>query len=88
MIQRDHVRQTLLQFLREDTSADVNDLTDDTLLRDGLGLDSVDFVGLIMRIEGHYRIRLTHTELETVNTAGDLLNLVQSKTLQEAPLAA
>jgi acyl carrier protein len=80
MPERESTRRTLLQFLRDDTAAEISDLTDDTCLRTGLNLDSVDFVGLIMRIEGEYRVRLTHEELEKIATVGDLLNLIQAKT--------
>ncbi len=80
MADRDSIRQTLLQFLREDSAADLAIIEDTSELRGGLGLDSVDFVGLVMRIEGHYRIRLTREELEGLNTVGDLLTLVEGKT--------
>ncbi|MFL5327885.1 MAG: acyl carrier protein [Gemmataceae bacterium] len=79
MPDRESIRCTLLQVLRDDTAVEVETLADDMCLRSALGLDSVDFVGLIMRIEGEYRIRLTHEELGTIATVGDLLNLIQSK---------
>ena len=88
MTDRASIRATLIQFLREDTAATLDDNLDDSKgLRDELGLDSVDFVGVIMRIEGHYRIRLSREELDKVATIGDVLTLVQSK-IHAKPLAA
>lgn len=84
MADRDSIRQTLLQFLREDSAADMAIIDDTTELRGGLGLDSVDFVGLVMRIEGHYRIRLTRGELDGLGTVGDLLTLVAGKVANPA----
>ena len=52
----------------------------------GLGLDSVDVVGLVMRVERHFRIRLAMEELLEVKTVGDLLDLIHSKTAGLAPV--
>lgn len=82
MIQREAVRQTLLQFLRDDTALTINDLPESADLRGELQLDSVDFVGLIMRIEGEYRIRLVHQELEQIHTLSNLLDLIEKKTAE------
>lgn len=79
MANRDNIRQTLIQFLREDSPADMAIIDDSTELRGGLGLDSVDFVGLVMRIEGHYRIRLSREELDGLGTVGDFLTLLEGK---------
>lgn len=79
MADRASIRQTLLQFLKEDTGVETIDIGEMTSLTEGLAMDSVDFVGLIMRIEGHYRIRLSRPELEQLKVVGDLLNLIESK---------
>ena len=84
MPDRQSIRQQLTQFLEEDTNAPQSDLGDAVNLRADLGLDSVDFVGIIMRIESHYRIRLTHAELETVVTVGNLLDLLEAKIAEAA----
>lgn len=79
MIDRAMVRETLVHMLQEDTTCDVAAITDESDLRGSLGLDSVDFVSLVMRMEGQYRIRFTRDELESLTTVGDLLALVESK---------
>lgn len=86
MTDRAAIRQKLLQFLIEDTGLDAENIADDTSLTEGLGLDSVDFVGLIMRIEGQYHIRLTRVELEQLKVVSDLLSLIETKL--QAPSAA
>lgn len=79
---RAEVKAKLIAFLHEDTAVEVEDLDDTTSLREGLGLDSVDLVGIIMRIEGLYKIRLSHTELEAVTNVGTLLDLIHAKRAQ------
>jgi acyl carrier protein len=39
----------------------------------------VDVVSIVSQIERHFRLRLTHQELETLATVGDVLNLLQAK---------
>ena len=46
---RDELRATLSTLLEEEMG-EAYDLDDDRDLREGLGLDSVDVVGLVMRI--------------------------------------
>jgi len=79
MTDRREIWNKLVEFLESDTDVRIDDLDDSLPLREGLGLDSVDLVGIIMRIEGHYRIRLSHGELEKVTTVGALLDLIQAK---------
>jgi acyl carrier protein len=79
MTSRTDILQKLVEFLESDTEVRLANLSDDLSLREGLGLDSVDLVGIIMRIEAHYRIRLSHAELETVTTVGALLDLIEAK---------
>lgn len=88
MNDRGRILQTLVEFLESDLENVPENISEDLSLREGLGLDSVDLVGVIMRIEGHYRIRLTHTELETVNTVGTLLDLIETKLASLPPSEA
>jgi acyl carrier protein len=79
MSDRDIVLNNLVQFLESDTDAPVENLDESLSLREGLGLDSVDLVGIIMRIEEHYRIRLSQDELERITTVGTLIDLIHNK---------
>jgi hypothetical protein len=47
----------------------------------------VDLVGLVMRIEREFRVRLTSEELAAVKRVGELLDLMEAK-LAERPSAA
>jgi len=83
MTDRESLRATLVGLL-EDEMGQPYDLGDDAVdLRTGLGLDSVDVVGLVMRVERQFRIRLAMEELLEVKTVGDLLELVHSKTTSQ-----
>jgi acyl carrier protein len=79
MPDRETIRKTLIELVEADTGEKHANLDDNLNLREGLGLDSVDVVSIVSQIERHFRIRLTHQELETLTTVGDVLNLLQSK---------
>ena len=79
MSSREVIRATLLGLLEEEMGEPFPELADDQDLRESLGLDSVDVVGLVMRIEREFRIRLSPDELATVKQVGDLLDLVAAK---------
>jgi acyl carrier protein len=84
MSTRERLRTTLLHLLEEEMGASYPELEDDQDLRESLNLDSVDVVGLVMRIEREFRIRLATEELATVKRVGDLLELMETK-LGESP---
>jgi acyl carrier protein len=79
MSTRETLRATLLNLLEEEMGEPFPSLTDDQDLREGLGLDSVDVVGLVMRIEREFRVRLSQEELLTTRRVGDLLDLMEAK---------
>ena len=85
MTDRETVRQTLIELLEADTGEKYDELKDEANLREGLGLDSVDVVSIVSQIERRFRIRLTHEELQTLSTVGDVLNLLQTKVASAAP---
>jgi acyl carrier protein len=79
MHDRESIRQALGRFLEEETGEKPADLDDAKGLREGLGLDSVDVVSIVLQIERHYRVRLSQEELAKLTTVGDMLDLLQAK---------
>lgn len=79
MSTRETLRTTLLNLLEEEMGESFPLPADDQDLRESLGLDSVDLVGLVMRIEREFHVRLTPEELAQVKQVGDLLDLMEAK---------
>src|SRR5262249_22957865 len=79
MPDRDTIRRTLIELLEADTGEKYTDLDDNSNLREGLGLDSVDVVSVVRQTERQYRIRLTHQDLESLVTVADVLTLLEKK---------
>lgn len=79
MTDRKAILQKLVEILESDTDVRLEQVDEGVSLREGLGLDSVDLVGIIMRIEGHYHIRLSQAELAELSTVATLLDLIEAK---------
>ena len=79
MESRETLRSTLVNLLEEEMGEPYPALDDEQEIREGLGLDSVDVVGLVMRIEQSFRVRPSSEELAEVRRVGDLLDLLEAK---------
>jgi acyl carrier protein len=79
MSTRETLRTTLMSLLEQEMGESYPSLTDDQDLRESLNLDSVDVVGLVMRIEREYHVRLATEELAGIKRVGDLLDLMEAK---------
>lgn len=79
MITRAAIRTTLLELFEAETGDPIEELNDDQDLSEELGLDSVDMVSLIMQLERHFKIHLTHEELAAATTCAKLVDLVDAK---------
>jgi acyl carrier protein len=76
---REELRRSLLVKLEADTGETIDRLDDNVDLRAELGLDSVDFVQLVIHIQSQYGILLESKDLENVSRVGELLDLLQTK---------
>lgn len=76
---RDQIRGVLHAIFEEETGETVAALRDEDVLAKDFALDSVDMVGLLMRVEGHFHVRLTNAELVESQTVGALIDLVHDK---------
>jgi acyl carrier protein len=79
MLDRDAIRQTLINLLHDEIGEDFRNVADAQNLRTELGLDSADVVSVISQIERRYHIRMSREELEKLITVGDVLDLLQAK---------
>ena len=73
------LRQTLIDLLESETGNRPENLADDTILTEGLGLDSIDLVSLVVQVENKFHIKISTEELKNVKKVGDLLDLLQGK---------
>jgi acyl carrier protein len=77
---RTELAQVLLELVEDETGDKFTDIDDDTDLRTGLRLDSLDMVSLILKTETRLNIKIESHELNGVTTVGRMLDLLQVKT--------
>ena len=82
---RQQLRNTLLDVLEQETWERPENLADDVKIREQLKLDSVDLLSVMLRVETLLNISLNSRDFEKVVTVGHLLDVIQSK-LVVAPL--
>jgi len=76
---RQQLRETLLDVLEQETWERPANLADHVKIRDGLKLDSVDLLGVTLRVENQLGISLDARDFEKIVTVGDLLNAIEGK---------
>lgn len=76
---RQELRTTLLDVLEQETWERPDNLADNVKIREGLKLDSVDLLSVMLRVETQLGISLSSRDFEKVVTVGDLLDLIQAK---------
>jgi acyl carrier protein len=88
MLDRDAIRQKLVELVQSEIDRVPESVADSVRLRDQLGLDSLDLVGVIMRIEDSFHIRLSHQDLEALATVGELIDAIIEKSKASSPACA
>ncbi len=74
---RQQLRETLLDVLEQETWERPANLADHVKIRDGLKLDSVDLLGVTLRVENQLGISLDARDFEKIVTVGDLLTAIE-----------
>ena len=60
---RDDLRQALAELVEQETGAKPGQLSDDTVLTEGLGMDSIDLIGLVVQVENRFKVKISTEEL-------------------------
>jgi len=74
----DDIGKKVKKVLNSVLNKDVDDLTQDKKLTD-LNVDSLDMVEIIMAIEDEFNIEIPDSDAESMQTFGDLVGYVVSK---------
>lgn len=83
MRNRDRLLKELLAIIEDDLGVVPVGITEESNLREALGMDSVDMITVISRVEQNYRIRMSHEELAHLVTVSDILNMITAKSMEQ-----
>ena len=78
-MQKEEVIKTVNEFLVEEIEIEENLLKEDALLKEGLGIDSLDFVDIVVIVEKKFGFKIKPEEMKDVRTLGQFYDYIVSK---------
>jgi acyl carrier protein len=76
---REQLRTTLVDLLEQETWERPEDFSDGIKIREGLKLDSVDLLSVMLRAESTLGVSLDSRDFDKITTVGDLLSTIERK---------
>ena len=76
---RTEIEQKVREFLIEDLEVEEENIHPDALLKDDLGIDSLDFVDIVVIIERKCGFKIKPEEMAGVNTLQKFCDYIESK---------
>jgi acyl carrier protein len=74
-------KERIIGILSELSAVPTEQITEDTKVKDGLGMDSLDLVEVVMRLENEFGCTIPDDDygLETTLNVGDLFKIVANR---------
>lgn len=76
---REEIVKKTNDFLIEDLEIDGNLLKEEALLKEDIGIDSLDFVDIVVIVERTFGIKIKAEEMGDVKTLGQFYDYIASK---------
>ena len=76
---REDIIKTINNFLIEELEIDENLIQEDALLKEKLGIDSLDFVDIVVIVDREFGIRIKNEEMKEIKTLGQFYNFIDNK---------
>lgn len=80
---RDEIVKIVNGFLVEEFEVDGDTISEEANLRETLGLDSLDYVDLVVTIESNFGVKLGEADFVSIATFSDFYNLIETKIKQK-----
>lgn len=78
-MQREEVIKTVNHFLVEEIEIEEGLLTEGALLKEDLGIDSLDFVDIVVIVEKNFGFKIKPEEMKDVKTLGEFYDYITQK---------
>ena len=78
-MEKNEVVRIINQFLTEEIEVEENLIREDALLKENLGIDSLDFVDVVVIVEREFGFKIKAEEMANVKTLADFYNYVYDK---------
>jgi len=76
---KEEIIEKINGFLSEEFETDAEDIQPDANLKDTLGLDSLDYVDLVVSIESNFGVKLVEADFVGISTFQTFYDLIENK---------
>ena len=76
---RNEIEEKVRNFLIEDLEIDEEKITPDALLKEDLGIDSLDFVDIVVIVERNFGFKIKPEEMKDVDTYSKFCDYIETK---------
>ena len=76
---RQEIEEKVRNFLVEDLEIDEDKIFDDAKLKDDMGIDSLDFVDIVVIVEKNFGFKIKPEEMAGVTTLKQFCDYIESK---------
>ena len=76
---REEIEGKVREFLIDDLEIDEEKIKPEVLLKDDLGIDSLDFVDIVVIVEKKFGFKIKPEEMATVKTLSQFCDYIESK---------
>lgn len=77
---RTEIDEKVKNFLIEDLEIDEEFIKEEALLKEDMGIDSLDFVDIVVIVEKNFGFKIKPEEMTKVKTLKDFCDYIESKT--------
>ena len=78
-MEREEIEDIVKRFLIDEIEAEEEAITPDALLKDDLGIDSLDFVDIVVIVEHNFGFKIKPEEMAGVHTLRQFHDYIESK---------
>ncbi|CAM3931170.1 phosphopantetheine-binding protein [Flavobacterium jumunjinense] len=79
MMNKTEIIDKIKEFLVDEFEVEVEDVQPDAILKDTLGLDSLDYVDLVVSIESIFGVKLVEVDFVGISTFQNFYDLIENK---------
>ncbi|MDR2972776.1 MAG: phosphopantetheine-binding protein [Bacteroidales bacterium] len=76
---KEEIKEIVTNFLVEELEIEENKIADEALLKDDLGIDSLDFVDIVVIVERNFGFKIKPEEMADVRTLSHFVDYIESK---------
>jgi acyl carrier protein len=76
---RTEIEEKVKKFLIEELEIDEDKIAPDAKLKDDMGIDSLDFVDIVVNVDKNFGFKINPEEMQSVDTFSKFCDYIESK---------